>query len=57
MSAEAIEAILAAGSVSENSAQLEVHEGMNHLCITLVGTPDPQGAGGFAMFAHVHMPM
>lgn len=50
MSEEAIDAILAAGGVSDNSAQIHVHEEMNHLCITLVGTADAEGPNGFVMF-------
>lgn len=54
MSEAAIEAILAAGGVSDNSAQLHVHEDMNHLCITLVGTPNAD-VGGFVMFGDMPM--
>lgn len=50
MSEEAIEAILAAGGVSDESAQIHVHEEMNHLCITLVGTANAEGLDGFVMF-------
>lgn len=50
MSEQAIEAILAAGGVSDNSAQIHVHEEMNHLCITLVGTANAEGLAGFVMF-------
>ena len=50
MSEQAIEAILAGGGVSENSAQIHVHEEMNHLCITLVGTAQATGEHGFVMF-------
>lgn len=49
MSEEAIDAILAAGGVPDESAQIHVHEEMNHLCITLVGTPNAQPEG-FVMF-------
>lgn len=52
MSDEAIEAILAAGGVSDNSAQLHVHEEMNHLCISLVGVANTDGPDGFVMFCH-----
>lgn len=54
MSQEAIDAILAAGGVSDNSAQLHVHEDMNHLCITLVGTANA-GVDGFVMFGDMTM--
>jgi hypothetical protein len=50
MSDAAVEAILAAGGVAENSAQMHVHEEMNHLCITLVGTANADGPNGFVMF-------
>ena len=50
ISEEAIEAILAAGGVSDESAQIHVHEEMNHLCITLVGTANAEGLDGFVMF-------
>jgi hypothetical protein len=49
MSEQAIEAILAAGGVSDESAQIHVHEEMNHLCITLVGIANAQESG-FVMF-------
>lgn len=61
MSQQAIEAIAAAGGVSENSAQLHVHahehedHEMNHLCIQLVGTPTPEGQNGFVMFCDMPM--
>ncbi len=55
MSQEAIDAILAAGGVSDNSAQLHVHEEMGHMCITLVGSADPGGTGGFVMFGDMPM--
>ena len=50
MNGESIEAILAAGGVSDNSAQMHVHEEMNHLCITLVGTANVEETQGFVMF-------
>lgn len=50
MSDAAVAAILAAGGVSENSAQMHVHEEMNHLCIALVGTANADGPNGFVMF-------
>ena len=55
LSEEAIDAILAAGGVSDNSAQLHVHEEMNHLCITLVGTADAGSVDGFVMFGDMPM--
>lgn len=54
MSDAAVEAILAAGGVSDNSAQMHVHEEMNHLCITLVGTANTDGPNGFVMFCDMH---
>ena len=54
MSAEALEAILAAAGASDASAQLHVHEEMNHLCITLVGTAEAEGLNGFVMFCDMH---
>lgn len=56
MSEQAMEAILAAGGVSDESAQMHVHEEMNHLCISLVGTADAQGLHGFVMFCEMHAP-
>jgi hypothetical protein len=50
MSEQAIEALLAAGGVSEKSAQIHVHEEMNHLCVTLIGTASAEGQHGFVMF-------
>lgn len=50
LSEEAIEAILALGGVSGNSADLHVHEDASHICVTLVGTPDLEGLQGFVMF-------
>lgn len=55
LSEQAIEAILAAGGVSENSADLHVHEDASHICITLVGTPNVEGLQGFVMFCDMHM--
>ena len=50
----AVEAVRGAGGVSDNSAQMHVHEDMNHLCITLVGTANPGGSEGFVMFCEMH---
>lgn len=50
----ALEALLAAGGVSDNSPHMHVHEEMNHLCIMLVGTATPDGSSGFAMFCDMH---
>ena len=50
MNEAAVDAILAAGGVSDASAQLHVHEEMTHLCITVVGTPNAEGPNGFVMF-------
>lgn len=50
----AVEALLAAGGVSDNSAQMHVHEEMNHLCITLVGIASPDGSNGFDMSCDMH---
>ena len=55
MSEQAVLAILAAGGASERSAQLHVHEEMNHLCITVVGTPNTEGPNGFVMFCDMTM--
>jgi hypothetical protein len=52
ISDEAIQAILAAGGVSDNSAQLHVHEEMNHLCVTVVGVAHHEEPNGFVMFCH-----
>jgi hypothetical protein len=60
MSDAAIEAILAAGGVSDNSAQLHVHvhapehEEPNHLCVMLVGTANAEGQHGLVMFCDMH---
>ena len=56
MSDQAIEAIFAGGGVSDESAQIHVHEeDMTHLCITLVGTPNTEGPNDFVMFCdHGH---
>jgi hypothetical protein len=55
MSEAAIEAILAAGGVSDSSAQLHVHEEMNHLCVTLVGSAKAEGLHGIVMFCDMPM--
>ena len=55
LSEQAIEAILALGGVSDNSADLHVHEDASHICITLVGTPDLEGLQGFVMFCDMPM--
>jgi hypothetical protein len=57
MSDQAIEAIFAGGGVSDESAQIHVHEeDMTHLCITLVGTATAEGpTNGFVVFCdHGH---
>ncbi|MDP3761740.1 MAG: hypothetical protein Q8R01_14615 [Ramlibacter sp.] len=48
-----MEAVLAAGGISDESAQIHVHEEMNHLCITLVGTATAEGLHGFVMFCEM----
>jgi hypothetical protein len=55
LSDQAIEAILALGGASDNSADLHVHEDVSHICITVVGTPNLEGLQGFVMFCDVPM--
>jgi len=55
LSDQAIEAILALGGASDNSADLHVHEDASHICITVVGTPNLEGLQGFVMFCDVPM--
>jgi hypothetical protein len=55
LSAPAVEAILAAGGISNNSADLHVHDDGSHLCISLVGTPNLDGLQGFVMFCDMPM--
>lgn len=55
MSEQSIDAILAAGGVSDASAQMHIHEEMDHLCVSLVGTAEAQGLHGFVMFCDMPM--
>jgi hypothetical protein len=55
LSEQAVEAILALGGASDNSADLHVHEDASHICITLVGTPNLDGLQGFVMFCDTPM--
>lgn len=55
MNDAALEAIMLAGGVSDNSAQLHVHEEMDHLCVTLVGTANAEGLHGNVMFCDMPM--
>lgn len=55
MSEQAIDAILAAGGVSDESAKIHVHEEMGHLCVSLVGTAQADGLHGFVMFCDMPM--
>lgn len=55
LSEQAIEAILATGGVSDDSADLHVHDDGSHVCIALVGTPGVEGLHGFVMFCDVPM--
>jgi hypothetical protein len=55
LSALAVEAILAAGGISDHSANLHVHDDGSHLCISLVGTPNLDGLQGFVMFCDMPM--
>ncbi len=55
MTDEAVQAILAAGGASDNSADLHLHEDGSHLCISLVGTPGVEGLHGFVMFCDMPM--
>lgn len=54
LSEQAIEAIVTT-DVSDNSADLHVHEDASHICISLVGTPNVEGLQGFVMFCDMHM--
>ena len=54
LSDRAIEAILATGGVSDNSADLHIHPDGSHMCINVVGTPGVEGLHGFVMFCDLH---
>ncbi len=55
LSEGAIDAILGTGGISDNSADIHVHEDASHICVTLVGAPPVEGLQGFVMFCDMHM--